>query len=174
MGKGNEDQEQMDGFWVDDEEEDAGTLRSKYLFFNLGNELYGINIKSITEIIEMLPITEVPDMPVYIKGVINLRGKVIPVMDLRLRFRMPEREYDDRNCIIVTRVEDASLGMIVDTVAEVHDIAADDIEQAPNYADEGKANYVEGVGKVEDRVTVLIDARKILRANELKAVTASG
>ena len=146
----------------------------QYLTFTLGEEKYAIDVSKVKEVLELVSITRVPKTPEFMKGVINLRGKVIPVMDLRLRFRMPEREYDDRNCIIVTRVEDVSLGMIVDTVAEVHDIAADDIEQPPNYADEGKANYVEGIGKVEGRVTVLIDARKILRANELKAVAASG
>ena len=169
MAKITDERDELDELWADDDEE-SDTRKSKYLFFSLGDELYGINIMNITEIIEMERITEVPDMPGYVKGVINLRGKVIPVMDLRLRFSMPEREYDDRTCIIVAAIETASLGLIVDTVAEVHDIAAGDIEETPDFSGAVKDHYVEGIGKVGDRVTVLIDARKILQGEELQAV----
>ena len=109
-------------------------------------------------------------MPDYVKGVINLRGKVIPVMDLRLRFNMSEREYDDRTCIVVITDETASLGLIVDTVAEVHALAATDIEETPTFSGAARDHYVEGIGKVGDRVTVLIDARKILQGDELQVI----
>jgi len=166
-----DEQDQMDELWVDDDEE-TKTRGSKYLFFSLGDDLYGINIMNVTEIIEMQRITEVPDMPGYVKGVINLRGKVIPVMDLRLRFGMAEREYDDRTCVIVTAIQSSSLGLIVDTVAEVHDIAAGDIEQAPNFSGGIADHYVEGVGKVGNRVSVLIDAERILNGKDLRTVAA--
>ncbi|MBU8913962.1 MAG: chemotaxis protein CheW [Spirochaetales bacterium] len=169
MATVTEERDQLDDLWADDDEE-VGTRSSKYLFFNLGDELYGINIMNITEIIEMERITEIPDMPGYVKGVINLRGKVIPVMDLRLRFNMSEREYDDRTCIVVTAVETAALGLIVDTVAEVHALAAKDIEETPTFSGATRDHYVEGIGKIGDRVTVLIDARKILQAKELQAI----
>ena len=169
MAKVTDERDELDELWADDDEE-SSTRKSKYLFFSLGDELYGINIMNITEIIEMERITEVPDMPDYVKGVINLRGKVIPVMDLRLRFGMPEREYDDRTCIVVTSVDAASLGLIVDTVAEVHALAAKDIEETPSFSGSVKDHYVEGIGKVEDRVTVLIDARKVLQGEELQVV----
>ena len=170
MATVKEERDQLDDLWADDDEEEVGTRKTKYLFFNLDDELYGINIMSITEIIEMERITEVPDMPDYVKGVINLRGKVIPVMDLRLRFNMPEREHDDRTCIIVTSVDTASLGLIVDTVADVHALAAGEIEETPSFSESTRDNYVEGIGKVGDRVTVLIDARKVLQGEDLQAV----
>ncbi len=169
MATVTEERNQLDELWADDDEE-VGTRKAKYLFFNLGDELYGINIMNVTEIIEMERITEVPDMPDYVKGVINLRGKVIPVMDLRLRFKMPEREYDDRTCIIVAAIETASLGLIVDTVADVHALAASDIEETPTFSGAARDHYVEGIGKVGDRVTVLIDARKVLQGEELQAI----
>ncbi len=164
-----EERDQLDDLWADDDEE-VGTRKTKYLFFDLGDELYGINIMNVTEIIEMERITEIPDMPDYVKGVINLRGKVIPVMDLRLRFNMPEREYDGRTCIVVTAVDTASLGLIVDTVADVHALAAGDIEETPTLSGAVKDHYVEGIGKVDGRITVLIDARKVLQGDVLQAI----
>lgn len=158
-----------DELWAEDDD-DTKAGGSKYLLFYLGDELYGVNIINVTEIIEMQRITPVPDMPDYIRGVINLRGKVIPVMDLRLRFRMQERAYDDRTCIIVTSIEKSSLGLIVDTVAEVHDIHVDNIEHASKMPSSAGEQYVEGIGKLDDRVSVLIDARKILLGNDLQAV----
>lgn len=169
MATVTDERNQFDELWAEDDEE-TGTSKAKYLFFNLGDELYGINIMNVTEIIEMERITEIPDMPDYVKGVINLRGKVIPVMDLRLRFNMSEREYDDRTCIVVITDETASLGLIVDTVAEVHALAATDIEETPTFSGAARDHYVEGIGKVGDRVTVLIDARKILQGDELQVI----
>lgn len=167
-GRSNE-QDFVDELWAEDDE-DTRAGGSKYLLFYLGDELYGINIINVTEIIEMQRITPVPDMPDYIKGVINLRGKVIPVMDLRLRFRMQGREYDDRTCIVVTSIENASLGMIVDTVAEVHDIHTDNMEPASRMPSSAGEKYVEGIGKLDDQVCVLIDAHKILLGNDVQAI----
>ncbi len=169
MGNVMEDQE-YDDIFAAEEEEEAGAQSEKFLLFNLADELYGINIADVTEIIEMQRITAVPDMPGFIRGVINLRGKVIPVMDLRLRFGMEEREYDDRNCVIVSRIDAASLGLIVDTVAEVHDIRETDIEQTPSFSGNETENYIEGIGKVADQVAVLIDARKILQGKDLRTI----
>lgn len=101
---------------------------SKYLTFSLGDEECGINIRNITEIIGLQKITEMPDAPPYVRGVINLRGKVIPILDMRLRFGVDEREYDDRTCIIVVMVDNISVGLIVDTVAEVLDIEHGNID----------------------------------------------
>ena len=115
----------------------------------------------------MQKITEVPDMPEYIKGVINLRGRVIPVMNLRLRFGMEEKEYDDRTCIVVVEVDKSSMGFIVDTVAEVFDIPEVDIEPSPSFKENnGRGHYISGIGKVENRVTILIDSRLILQEKE--------
>lgn len=148
-------------FLVDDEDESY--QENKYLLFNIGNEMYGINIMIVTDIIELQKITEVPDMPDYIKGVINLRGKVIPVMDLRLRFGMEARPYDDRTCIIIVNVESNSIGFIVDTVSEVKDILENDIDPPPNFKkDNARDRYISGLGKVDEEVKILLDVKKIL------------
>jgi purine-binding chemotaxis protein CheW len=154
-----DDEEEL--FLVDDEDESF--QENKYLLFNTGNEIYGINIMIVTDIIELQKITAVPDMPDYIKGVINLRGKVIPVMDLRLRFGMDAREYDDRTCIIIVNVESSSIGIIVDTVAEVKDILEKDIDPPPGFRkDTARDRYISGLGKVDDEVKILLDVKKIL------------
>lgn len=155
---------------VFDDDEDSGHV-DQYLLFKLGAELYGVPITHVTEIIEMQPITSVPDMPTFIKGVINLRGNVVPVMDLRLRFNMEEREYDDRNCIIIARIANTSMGFIIDTVAEVHDIPQTEIEAPPQFEDEtGRSHYIAGLGKVDDDVTILIDVKKILAGSDLAKI----
>lgn len=149
------------------DDEDENTQADKYLLFNLGQEVYGIPITHVINIIELQKITEVPDMPVHIRGVINLRGSVIPVMDLRLRFRLPERPYDDRTCIIIVKVGGKSVGFICDTVAEVHAIAPGDIEEPVQFKrDQGQARYISGLGKVGDDVRILLDVEKVLAEDE--------
>ncbi len=160
---------EQDLFLEDDEDENSQI--NKYLLFNIGEEVYGINIGSVTEIIELQKITEMPDMPAYIKGVINLRGRVIPVLDLRLRFGMEERDHDDRTCIIIVKIDEVALGIIVDTVAEVHDIPGQDIEPPPMYRDgEDKNQYVAGLGKIGDEVKILLEAGRILKEKEYETV----
>ena len=155
------EQAAQDEMFVEDDDESGQA--DKFLLFNLGDEVYGINIAHVTEIIEMQKITDVPDMPSFIKGVINLRGRVIPVMDLRLRFQMSEREYDDRTCIIIANMGTTSMGFIVDTVAEVHDIGEAEIEPSPSFKDaDARSNYISGLGKVGERVTILIDVLRLL------------
>ncbi len=167
--KGNRDAE--DDLMMITDEEDDNSQDNKFLLFNLGDEVYGIGILYVTDIIEMQKITEVPDMPNFVKGVINLRGKVIPIIDLRLRFGLPERDYDDRTCIIVVNVDSQAIGFIVDTVAEVHDIFDKDISPAPSFRSEtGKEQYIWGLGKIDDEVKILLDVRKILQKDEFKKI----
>lgn len=143
---------------IDAEEED--TQRGKYLTFCLGGEEYGIEISLVTEIIGIQPITEVPEMPDYIKGIINLRGKIIPVMDVRLRFKKPFREYNDRTCVIVIEAKQLMLGLIVDGVAEV--LVIDDANIVPPPEIKSAQNkYIKGIGKTEDAVKLLLDCDKI-------------
>jgi purine-binding chemotaxis protein CheW len=159
---------EVDAFLVDDDEESSQA--SKYLLFNIDDEVYGINIAHVVEIIEMQRITEVPDMPPFVKGVINLRGRVIPVVDLRLRFGMAEREHDDRTCMIIVRIGSSSVGFIVDTVAEVQDIQDSDVEPPPQFrTSSGRDQYISGLGKVGDSVRILIDVRKLVSEDELRA-----
>ena len=153
-------------FLVDDEEE--ANLTDKYLLFNLGEEEYGIDISRVTGIEELQKITHVPDMPDYMRGVINLRGRVIPVIDLRLRFGMEEREYDDRTCIIVCDVQDMTIGLIVDTVTVVIDIEGKNIEPPPSFKTEsGKERYISGLARIDDEVKILLNVEKILKEEEL-------
>ena len=156
-----EEQIAEDGLFAEVDEEDEKA--NMFLLFHLADEIYGVNIKHVTEIIEMQSITEVPDMPGFIKGVINLRGRVIPVMDLRLRLDMSERDYDDRTCVIIAQSEKTSMGVIVDTVAEVQSINNEEIEAAPEFNGDGKReNIVDGMGKMDDNVILLIDVHRLL------------
>ncbi len=151
------------------DEEDTDTQEDKYLLFPLGEEHYGIEIRFVREIIELQPITVVPDTPVYMKGVINLRGKIIPVMDIRLRFGMKERPYTDRTCIIIIEVHDIPVGIIVDTVAEVQEISKDNIEASPSFKGETvREYYISGLGKTSYGVKILIDVGNLLRQEDLK------
>lgn len=147
------------------ESEDA--MEGKYLTFHMAGEDYGIEIRYVTEIIGIQNITEVPDMPSYIKGVINLRGKIIPVMDVRLRFNLPSREYDDRTCIIVVQFEDTVVGLVVDQVCEVANIPAEQIEPPPPSSTGASSRYIKGMGKMENEVKILLDIAKLLYDEEL-------
>jgi purine-binding chemotaxis protein CheW len=161
---------------VDDEDlydEDEDTQKDKYLTFHLAGEDYGIDIVFVTEIIGIQKITEVPDMPESIKGVINLRGKVIPVMDVRLRFKLKEREYDERTCIVVVDINTTPVGLVVDEVSEVADIPKKDIEPPPQTGRGKKSRYLKGMGKMGDEVKILLDVEKLLYDEELEQITAS-
>jgi len=136
----------------------------KYLSFFLDQEEYGIEILRVREIIGLMAITSVPRTPRYIRGVINLRGKVIPIIDLRLKFDMPEVEATDETCIIVVQSGDDSVGTVVDKVSEVLDIPEEDIVDAPSLGADVNTDYILGIGKAEDRVKLLLDIDKVLAA----------
>lgn len=137
------------------------TQKDLFLTFRLGDEDYGMEIFHVIEIVGMQKITEVPDMPKYIKGVINLRGSVIPVMDVRLKFEMPERQYDDRTCLIVVRVDESTTALVVDRVNEVSEIPSNQIEPAPRTGCNSE-DYLSGMGKLDDSVKILLDMDKLL------------
>lgn len=143
---------------------------SKFLTFNIGEEFYGIPVLNVKEIIGMLDITPVPKMPEYIKGIINLRGKIIPVMDLRIRFGIPSREYDARTCIIVIETEVLNqtrlTGMVVDTVSEVLDINKETIESPSACFGEVNKEYLTGIGKIKDKVIMLLEPINIMSTYE--------
>jgi len=146
------------------------TQEGKYLTFHMGDEDYGIQIRFVTEIIGIQRITEVPDMPCFIKGVINLRGKVIPVMDVRARFNLPDRQYDERTCIIVVQLNTTSVGLVVDKVNEVADIPPENIEPPPRSTAGGSSEYIEGMGKMGDRVKILLNVGKLLYDSDLEQI----
>ncbi len=153
-----------------EEDEDVDNQSNKYLMFHLGAEEYGIDIARITAIEELPQITAIPDMPDFVKGVINLRGKVIPAVDLRLRFGIEKREYDDRTCIVIVSVNESTLGLIVDIVSEVHEIKINDIGSPPAFKNtSGKEQYISGLAKKGEEVKIILDVEKII-SNEEKAV----
>lgn len=154
-----------------DEEDDF--QKDKFLMFSVGEEDYGLEIYHVTEIVGMQKNTAVPDMPDYIKGVINLRGKVIPIMDVRKRFKFSEREYDDKTCIVVVNINGTSLGLVVDTVKEVLDIPECNIAPPPDLAEGDQQFYVRGLGKVDDDVKILLDAERLLWQNSAVDVNSS-
>jgi len=157
-----------------DDDDNEDTQANKYLFFRIGKESYGIGIRYVIEIIELQTISLVPDLPDYVKGVINLRGKVIPIVDLRLRFDMEERAYDNRTCIIITEVDHVLVGCLVDTVEEVMEILEKNIEPPPKFKTiSGKDQYISGMGKVGDAIKILIDVEKIVRDQNLASVAAA-
>ncbi|MDF2944428.1 MAG: CheW protein [Herbinix sp.] len=149
------------------EEED--TQKDKYLTFKLENESYGIEIKCVTEIIGIQPFTKIPELPEYIRGIINLRGKIIPVMDVRLRFKKPFKEYNDRTCIIVIDINDINVGLIVDSVADVHTIHDADIVPPPELS-KNTNRYIKGIGKISNDVELLLDCNKLLKEDEVEAL----
>lgn len=150
-----------------DEEED--TQKDKYLTFSLGSESYGIEIRYVTEIVGIQPITEVPELPDYIKGIINLRGKIIPVLDVRSRFKKSSINYNDRTCIVVIDIKDISIGMIVDAVEEVLSIPGKEIVPPPDINKAGR-KYIRGIGKTGSQVTLLLDCDKLLDDDEVESI----
>jgi len=146
-------------------------LEGKYLTFALGNEEYGLGILKVREIIGIMEITPVPHTPEFIKGVINLRGRVIPVLDLRLKFDMASQEYTDRTCIIVVEILGRSgsiqVGMVVDAVSEVVNVSAEEIEPPPAFGMDVDTAYILGMAKIKGKVKILLDIDKILGQGEL-------
>ncbi len=149
---------------------EARTREGKYLSFVLNNEVYGIEILKVREIISLMDVTNVPQTPDHMKGVINLRGKVIPVIDLRLKFSMPEEEHTQETCTIVVEVDSTSIGLIVDSVSEVMEINRNEIEDAPQFGQGIDTNFIMGLGKAKDTIVILLDIAKVLSEEELAMV----
>jgi purine-binding chemotaxis protein CheW len=143
----------------------------KYLTFSMADEEYGIGILKIKEIIGMMPITTVPQTPEFVKGVINLRGKVIPVIDLRLRFGMDAIDYTERTCIIVVEIDGSAgtvqIGIVVDAVSEVLNVNAEDIEETPTFGAKLNTDYILGMAKMEGGVKILLDIDQVLSEQEI-------
>ncbi len=150
---------------------------SKYLTFGLGDETYGVVIMKVQEIIGIMPVTKVPNTPKNVRGVINLRGKVIPVVDLRLKFHLEAKEDTNRTCIIVMQVERTDgtviMGLIVDEVCEVVDLPSSSIEPAPSFGTQVNTEFIIGMGKLGDKVVTLLDMDRVLTQNEMSAAEAA-
>lgn len=154
-------------------------LAGKYLTFRLSDEEYGLQILKVQEIIRMQTVTRVPRTPDYLRGVINLRGKVIPVVDLRRKFNLDGQEDTDRTCIIVVQVAQSAstvtMGIIIDEVREVLDIGAENIEETPSFGANVEADFILGIGKIGTSVKILLDIDRVLSAAEINSLkTATG
>lgn len=156
------------------EAQESADLAGKYLTFALGREEYGIGILKIREIIGMMPITVVPQTPSFIKGVINLRGKVIPVTDLRMKFGLETTDYNERTCIIVVEIDCGSrklvMGLVVDGVSEVANIKGGEIEGTPDFGSGSHNSYVKGMAKIAGGVKILLDIDRILTGEQLSCL----
>lgn len=151
------------------------TLKGKYVTFKSGNEYFGLKIQYVNEIIVFQEITKIPESEDYIKGLINLRGKIIPVIDVRLRFKQEPFEYTDRTCIIVVNVKSITVGLIVEKIAEVVEIPEENVIPSPSVgkADKSQNKYVYAIGKVGDQVKLLLDPDRLLNDEEITALDPS-
>lgn len=146
------------------------TQKNRFLTFSLGKENYGIDIKYVIEIIGIQAITQIPELPEYVKGIINLRGKIIPVLDVRIKFKKEPKEYNDRTCVIVVDIKEVSIGLIVDSVAEVITISEENMVEPPQMNKGFNNRYIKKIGKIGSEVKLLLDCEKLLMENELEDI----
>lgn len=160
------------------EQTGLGAKEGKYLTFVLAGEDFGLEILKVREIIGMLDITPIPQTPGYVKGVINLRGRVIPVIDLRLKFGLPPMDYGERTCIIVVDVKTAQgsmqMGVVVDAVSEVLNVGAEDLEPPPTFGHDLNHSYILGIAKTKGSIKILLDIDRVLSAQELLGLETLG
>ena len=153
----------MDNIFLNEGDMEEDTQKGKYMVFKTDGEYYGLELKCVNEIIGIQPITEIPEVEEYIRGLINLRGKIIPVIDVRIRFKQQPHEYTDRTCIIVVNVKDVIVGLIVEKIEDVVSINEDDIEPPPSIStSNGRNKYVVALGKSKEKVILLLDPEKLL------------
>ncbi|MGV8906016.1 MAG: chemotaxis protein CheW [Acetobacterium sp.] len=146
------------------------TQHGRFLTFSLEEEVFGIEIKYVTEIVGIQSITKVPEVPTYIKGIINLRGKIIPVIDVRLKFGKEAIEYNDRTCIIVIDIQDVSVGLIVDNVEEVLTIDDEAISPPPANKTGFENRFIKGIGMVGGKVQLLLECERLLKNSEMELI----
>ena len=149
-------------------EKEINTVEMKqYVTFIIGVETYGVNVLSVQDIIGMTQITPVPNTLPFMKGVINLRGAVVPVIDLRKKFNMENREYDSFTVIIIVEVKDVKIGMIVDSVADVVGLPVTSIQDTPHFSSKIETNFIEGIGQLDNNLIIILNVEKILSVDEL-------
>ena len=147
--------------------------REQYVTFVIEEETYGVDILKVQEIVGMTKITTVPNLDHYMKGVINLRGKVVPVVDMRIKFNMPEREYDQVTVILIVEVKGREIGMIVDSVSDVVEIPLSKIQDTPHFKASINIDYIKGIGNMDDVLVILLDVNRILSTEDLDRIEQS-
>lgn len=150
---------------------DEDTIRNKFLTFFIENQLFGISIADVVQIVGIQDITKVPEFPSYAKGVINLRGIIIPIIDVRLRLKKEEATYNERTCIIVTNISGSYIGFIVDSVNEVAGIPEDDVSVPPQMGSDYVNTYITGIAKMENNIVLIMDIKKMLNEKEIELIT---
>ena len=163
--------DKISNFRVENIDEDS--IANKYLTFFVENQLYGISISDVVQIVGIQEITKVPEFPHYAKGVIDLRGTIIPIIDVRLKMKKEEEPYNERTCIIVTNIDGSSIGFVVDAVNEVIDISADNISNTPNIGSDYNNVYITGIAKMENKIILLMNIKKMLNENEISFITSN-
>ncbi len=163
----------MSSFASPDFEDNSSS--GKYLTFALGQETYALEIAFVTEVIGTQAITPLPDTPTYIRGVIDLRGRVLPVMDVRMRFGLEERAYGDRTCIVVIHARETSTGLVVDTVNDVLDIPDERIEPINQMAvGMRKGRFIKGLGRIDNQIKIILDAETLVFDTSLDGAASNG
>ncbi len=142
----------------------------QYVTFEIGEEIYGVHVLNVRDIIGMTHITHVPNTPSFMKGVINLRGSVVPVIDLRLKFNMEEKEYDNFTVIMIVEVKERKVGMIVDAVSDVMAIPVSSIQDTPHFSAKIETNFIEGIGQKDDQLIIMLNVEKILSVDEIEMI----
>jgi len=156
---------------INEVNQDDDTLKNKFLTFYTEHQLFGIPIADVVQIVGVQEIIAVPEFPNYAKGVINLRGTIIPIIDVRLRLKKAEKEYDEKTCIIVTNINDSYFGFIVDSVDEVAKINEDNISDPPKMGSDYINRYITGIAKLQNNIVLLINLKKMLSENEIEEIT---
>jgi purine-binding chemotaxis protein CheW len=151
----------------------ADVEENQYVTFLIDKGLYGVDVIKVQEIIGMVPITIVPNSAAFMRGVINLRGAVVPVIDMRTRFRMTDKSYDSFTVIIIVEVNSRLVGMIVDSVSDVVKLPVESIQNTPNFNAEVKVDFIEGIGQIDDNLVAILDVNRILSAEELPVSSES-
>ncbi len=147
---------------------DINEINEKNLMFTIGNETYGIDIRYVSQIMSIQEITPAADQPEFVKGTINLREQTIPIIDVRLRFKKTEKEYDDRTCIIVLTVDDDTVGIIVDNVAEVVTLSSREISVIPEFNKSLESSYIRGIGRQKQQVYILLECSELVKIDQNK------
>lgn len=155
---------------IDDCDEDS--MKDRFLTFLTGEGTFGVEIQYVMEIVVIQPITRMPEMPDYIRGLMNLRGSIIPVLDTRIRFHLPQKEYDDQTCIIVIDAGSIPIGLIVDSVSDVLTIPSEDVVKTPEVSCKGNQRYVKNIGKAGGQVVMLLDYEKLMNEEDLDLIAA--
>lgn len=155
-----------------EKETDVGDFE-QYVTFAIGNETYGVGVLKMQEIIGMTNITHVPNSQAFMKGVINLRGSVVPVVDIRLKFNMEEKEYDDSTVILITEVKDKMVGMIADRISDVVSIPVESIQDTPHFNTNIETSFIKGIGRVKEELIIILDVDLVLTDEEISSLDKS-